>query len=155
MNHVKTYPGEGGGARRVQNRPGCLILAGFNLIKTWKRVLRRCILRARILTQFCRFSSCFASSVEKKKTSSLRKVANLLFSTKTASRRNAPSGFPLHTCGRLKLLSQSSSNMSQAWIKLRDVSPVGAAQGGFSVVSQSQDTTGRFSAAPVDEKAIL
>lgn len=70
-------------------------------------------------------------------------------------KKKAPSGFSLNTCGRLKLLSQSFSNMSQGWIKLQEVSPVFGAARGLSIVFQSQDTTGRFSATPVCEKVNL
>lgn len=95
---------------------------------------------------------CFFSG--KKKIRSQERGQLVVFN-KDHIKKKAPSGFPLHTCGRLKLLSQSFSNMSQGWIKLQDVPLLFGAARGLSIVFQSQDTTGRFSATPVDEKVIL
>lgn len=100
------------GSEPQQGRAGLCDSCPLQLYKIWKWVLP--------CDPFCMFTSwqrfpasaaVLAPQWGKKKKSSLRNVANLLFLTTSALKR-APSGFPLNTCGGLKLQIQSS----QTWV---------------------------------------
>lgn len=115
MNHVKTYPGEE--TSRVQNRavvgPDCVILARFSFKKFGKgscTVMHFARSRHDTVFQVQQLFRLLSGKVSGKwPTCCCRQWKT------TSALKRAPSGFPLNTCGRLKLLSQSSPT----WVTAR------------------------------------